>query len=146
MNPTSNKVKPKPYLSNRALTFIVKYIEQQNENRILLKKMLSIDLKPSTLGPNTMAKKQPPTSASLNRVQRLRELVRVNEENKVNYSIIFKMLLSRLQNASSVYDHKRWVRDTSSNNYLIDMIRKNSGIPYTNAQVDIAIHTSCSLR
>ncbi len=28
-----------------------KYLEQQNENRILLKKMLSIDLKPSMLNP-----------------------------------------------------------------------------------------------
>mmetsp|Transcript_4366 Transcript_4366/g.4126 ORF Transcript_4366/g.4126 Transcript_4366/m.4126 type:complete len:120 (+) Transcript_4366:3-362(+) len=62
---------------------LTKYIDQQNENRILLKKMMYIDLKPSTLNPQRIFySKQTPSSTSLNRVQRLRELVRVNEENK----------------------------------------------------------------
>ena len=45
--------------------------------------MLSIDLKPSNLNPMQISLKHIPSAASLNRVQRLRELVRVNEENKV---------------------------------------------------------------
>jgi hypothetical protein len=68
---------------NKAKTGLVKNIETQNENRILLKKMLSIDLKPSNLNPQSIFLKQTPSSSSLNRVSRLRELVRVNEENKV---------------------------------------------------------------
>lgn len=35
----------------KAKMLLNKYIDQQNENRILLKKMLSIDLKPSNLNP-----------------------------------------------------------------------------------------------
>ena len=61
-----------------------KYIEQQNENRILLKKMLSIDLKPSILNPSQILLKNTPSSQSLNRISRLKELIRVNQENKVS--------------------------------------------------------------
>ena len=51
--------------------------------------MLSIDLKPSNLNPQKIFHfKQAPSSTSLNRVQRLRELVRVNEENKVRLRLI----------------------------------------------------------
>jgi hypothetical protein len=45
--------------------------------------MLSIDLKPSNLNPTSIFLKHTPSSSSLNRVSRLRELVRVNDENKV---------------------------------------------------------------
>ena len=62
-----------------------KYIEMQNENRVLLKKMLSIDLRPSNLNPQMIIVKQTPSSASLNRISRLHELIRVNQENKVIY-------------------------------------------------------------
>ena len=44
-------------------------------------------MKPSNLNPTKIVFKPTPSQNSLNRVQRLRELVRVNEENRV--SIIF---------------------------------------------------------
>ena len=76
-------------------------METQNENRILLKKMLSIDLKPSTLNPQQfVVKVVPPSSASLNRLARLKDLIRVNQENK--------MLLKRLQTAQATYDKRKW--------------------------------------
>lgn len=71
---------------------MVKYMETQNENRILLKKMLQIDLKPSNLNPSQIVFKSTPSTSSLNRVSRLRDLVKVNEENKVS-KFIFTILL-----------------------------------------------------
>jgi hypothetical protein len=99
-------------------TTINKYFEVQNENRILLKKMLSIDLKPSNLNPAKISLKHIPSTTSLNRVSRLRELVRVNEENKT--------MLRRLQNAHATYDKGKWEKDFEVNKYFEDMIRKNS--------------------
>jgi predicted component of viral defense system (DUF524 family) len=55
-----------------------KYMEMQNENRILLKKMLSIDMKPSILNPSQIQLRNTPSSQSLNRISRLKELIRVN--------------------------------------------------------------------
>ena len=55
-----------------------KYLEMQNENRVLLKKMLSIDMKPSNLNPQKITIRQTPSSQSLNRLARLKELIRVN--------------------------------------------------------------------
>eukprot|EP00347_Sterkiella_histriomuscorum_P002124 403369378 len=95
-----------------------KYIEVQNENRVLLKKMLSIDMKPSILNPQKIVLQQAPSSQSLNRISRLKELIRVNQENKE--------LLRRLQTASSTYDKSRWDNDFNHNLYFMDMIRKNS--------------------
>lgn len=57
---------------------MTKYMEMQNENRILLKKMLSIDMKPSVLNPSQIQLKNTPSSQSLNRISRLKELIRVN--------------------------------------------------------------------
>lgn len=92
----------------------------QNENRILLKKMLQIDLKPSSLNPNKINLKQTPSSSSLNRVSRLKELMRVNEENK--------SILRRLQGANSVYDRRKWEDENNTKNYLKDNILRNSGM------------------
>ncbi len=62
-----------------------KYLEMQNENRVLLKKMLSIDMRPSNLNPVKIVIQQTPASQSLNRLSRLKELIRVNQENKVRF-------------------------------------------------------------
>lgn len=45
--------------------------------------MLAIDLKPSDLNPSKIVIKQVPSSCSLNRLSRLKELIRVNQENQV---------------------------------------------------------------
>ena len=73
--------------------------EIQKENRILLKKMLTIDLKPTKHNPQKIKVVPTPSSYSLNRAQRIRELTRVTQENK--------MLLQRLQTAHSVYDSNK---------------------------------------
>jgi hypothetical protein len=58
-------------------------MEVQQENKILIKKMLSIDMKPGVLNRETLEKKTvtPIFTSSLNRVSRLRELTKVNHEN-----------------------------------------------------------------
>jgi len=71
----------------------------QKENRILLKKMLTIDLKPGKYNPQRIKMFPAPSSYSLNRNKRIRELTRVTQENK--------MLLQRLQSAQSVYDRNK---------------------------------------
>ena len=96
-----------------------KYQEIQNENRILLKKMLAIDIHPSNLNPSQIQLISAPSAYSLNRQQRIKELSRVTEENK--------HLLRRLQSAHSVYNHSRWEAENRNKNYLIDMICRNSG-------------------
>ena len=70
--------------NSKSKQLVSKYMEVQNENRILLKKMLSIDMKPSTLNPTQIVLKNSPSSQSLNRISRLKELIRVNQENKVS--------------------------------------------------------------
>jgi hypothetical protein len=64
--------------NSKSKQLMSKYIEMQNENRILLKKMLSIDMKPSILNPSQFSMKTTPSSQSLNRISRLKELIRVN--------------------------------------------------------------------
>lgn len=97
---------------------VSKYLEMQNENRVLLKKMLSIDMKPSNLNPQKITIRQTPSSQSLNRLARLKELIRVNQENRE--------LLKRLQSAHSTYDKTKWDQEHMNNNYLADLIRRNS--------------------
>jgi hypothetical protein len=64
--------------NSKTKQLMTKYIDMQNENRILLKKMLSIDMKPSQLNPVSIQQKNTPSSQSLNRISRLKELIRVN--------------------------------------------------------------------
>ena len=61
--------------------------------------MLTIDLKPGKYNPQRIKLRATPSTYSLNRAQRIRELTRVTQENK--------MLLQRLQSAHSVYDHNK---------------------------------------
>lgn len=103
---------------NREQLIIDKVTEIQKENRILLKKMLTIDLKPSKHNPQKIKMFPTPSSYSLNRQQRIRELTRVTQENK--------MLLQRLQTAQSVYDREKWEQDFKKKNYHQGMLRKNA--------------------
>lgn len=84
---------------NKEQLIVERVNEIQKENRILLKKMLTIDLKPGRYNPQRIKLKNTPSALSLNRAQRIRELTRVTQENK--------MLLQRLQSAQSIYDHNK---------------------------------------
>lgn len=95
-----------------------KVTEIQKENRILLKKMLTIDLKPTQHNPQRIKMFPTPSAFSLNRGQRIKELTRVTQQNK--------MLLQRLQTASSVYNNKRWEKDFKRKQYRTKMLSKNS--------------------
>ena len=97
---------------------VEKVNEIQRENRILLKKMLTIDLKPTKHNPGKVKMVTTPSSYSLNRAQRIRELTRVTQENK--------MLLQRLQTAHSVYDRNKWEKDFKKKKYREQMLRKNA--------------------
>lgn len=48
--------------NSKSKQLMSKYIEMQNENRVLLNKMLSIDKKPSNLNPQSIVLKQAPSS------------------------------------------------------------------------------------
>lgn len=97
---------------------VEKVNEIQRENRILLKKMLTIDLKPTKHNPGKIKMAPTPSSYSLNRAQRIRELTRVTQENK--------MLLQRLQSAHSVYNKEKWEKDFKKKKYHEQMLRKNA--------------------
>jgi hypothetical protein len=80
--------------------------------------MLTIDLKQTMNNPQRIKMLNTPSVYSLNRGQRIKELTRVTQENK--------LLLQRLQSAQSVYDRVRWENDFKMQNYRADMIRKNA--------------------
>lgn len=103
---------------NKEQLIVDKVTEIQKENRILLKKMLTIDLKPSKHNPQKIKMINTPSAYSLNRAQRIRELTRVTQENK--------MLLQRLQTAQSVYDRDKWESDFKKKKYHADKIRENA--------------------
>jgi|JI10StandDraft_1071094.scaffolds.fasta_scaffold376504_1 hypothetical protein len=104
--------------ANKEQLIVEKVSEIQKENRILLKKMLTIDLKQTCNNPQRIKMLNTPSAYSLNRGQRIKELTRVTQENK--------LLLQRLQSAQSVYDRVRWENDFKMQNYRADMIRKNA--------------------
>lgn len=80
--------------------------------------MLTIDLKPSKHNPQKIKIANTPSAYSLNRAQRIRELTRVTQENK--------MLLQRLQSAHSVYNHNKWEADHKKKSNLVGMLCKNA--------------------
>jgi hypothetical protein len=105
-------------VANKEQNIVDKVNEIQKENRILLKKMLTIDLKPTKHNPVKINMIPTPSSYSLNRAQRIRELTRVTQENK--------MLLQRLQTAHSVYNSNKWEEDFRVKKYRQELLRKNA--------------------
>jgi hypothetical protein len=62
---------------------VVRTMEIGTENRLLLEKMMRIDMNPTPHHPKQVEPQQAPSSLSMNRLVRLKELLRVNEGNKV---------------------------------------------------------------
>lgn len=81
-----NRAPKKPmhlkHKGKRDQLILEKYTEIQKENRILLQKMMLIDLKPTKLNPGKIKLTNTPSAFSLNRGKRIRELTRVTAENK----------------------------------------------------------------
>jgi hypothetical protein len=63
-------------------------MEIDTENRLLLEKMMRIDQHQTSHHPKQVEPMPAPSSLSMNRLVRLKELVRVNEDNKVCISTI----------------------------------------------------------
>lgn len=106
------KAPPKPtHLTNnfkREMKNMERLSEIQYQNRVLLRKMLHIDLKAK---PKTTQSVQRPKKASvnhqglnsynsLNRANRIKDLAKIIDQNK--------QLLDKLQNAKSVYNRNIW--------------------------------------
>ncbi len=73
-----------------------------------------------------------PSSLSMNRLVRLKELVRVNEDNKVRKFMVFKsgliqLIVKKLRGIRATYDVKKWDTDFSKNSYLAYQIKTNAG-------------------
>ena len=95
--------------------------EIQYQNRILLRKMLQIDLKPSTgvvAKPRDSLPESNPNALnaynSLNRANRIRELAKIVDDNQT--------ILQRLQSASSVYNANKWSKDHEEKEKIVQRI------------------------
>ena len=97
--------------------------EIQYQNRILLRKMLQIDLKPGkgvvTKAPDKLESNPNGLNsyASLNRAVRIKEIARVADDNR--------NILSRLQNTRSHYSTERWQKDFDHNRRIVGQISEN---------------------
>ena len=97
-----------------SIYFTERMSEIQYQNRILLRKMLQIDLKPSKNVVSTDTLSVKPESNpnglnaynSLNRAVRIKEIARVADDNK--------SILGRLQTTKSHYSTDKWNRDFES--------------------------------
>ena len=97
--------------------------EIQYQNRILLRKMLQIDLNKSKNVVSSAVEK--PISnpnglnsySSLNRAVRIKEIARVADDNK--------NILSRLQNTKSHYSNDKWEDQFKHNRKNFEQIRTN---------------------
>ena len=90
----------------------------QYENRVLLDKMMDIEKKKTDLNPDTIAKKTHNNGKTLNTNKRVRELRKINDENKA--------LLRRLQSAHSVYSIDKWIEGDRKNKEIRSMISQNA--------------------
>ena len=68
-------------------------MEIDTENRLLLEKMMRIDQHQTLYHPKQVEPMPAPSSLSMNRLVRLKELVRVNEDNKVIFLPVHHVLL-----------------------------------------------------
>jgi len=90
----------------------------QYENRVLLDKMMEIERKKTQLNPEEIAKKTFRPTKTLNTTKRVRELRKINDENK--------SLLRRLQSAHSVYSVDKWITDDRKHNEFKKNISQNA--------------------
>jgi hypothetical protein len=91
----------------------------QQDNRILLQKMLRIDSRPSFLSPTSIQQSRPPSAGSLNITVRMKELNKITDENR--------RILGRLQKIRSNYSIKKWRNDYMQSQYLSTKLSENSG-------------------
>eukprot|EP00744_Colponema_vietnamica_P005836 GILI01008510.1.p1 GENE.GILI01008510.1~~GILI01008510.1.p1 ORF type:complete len:214 (+),score=75.86 GILI01008510.1:51-644(+) len=86
----------------------------QRDNKILLQKMLAIDLKPPSI-----AVPSSPPKKSLHKSARTKELAKITLENK--------QMLKRLQSIQPVYNSAKWEEEARQRESLVKNICSNSG-------------------
>ncbi len=82
-------------------------MEIDTENRLLLEKMMRIDQHQTSHHPKQVEPMPAPSSLSMNRLVRLKELVRVNEDNKVSQYIL---LYSNIVNSKEIERNPQRIR------------------------------------
>ena len=82
-------------------------MEIDTENRLLLEKMMRIDQHQTSHHPKQVEPMPAPSSLSMNRLVRLKELVRVNEDNKVSQYIL---LYSNIVNSKETERSSKRIR------------------------------------
>ena len=80
--------------------------------------MMDIEKKKTDLNPQMIAKKSFQPTKTLNTTKRVRELKKINDENK--------NLLKRLQSAHSVYSIDKWIEDDRKHNEFKRNISQNA--------------------
>ena len=123
VKPSINNTSPEipTFLRSRAKQEKIKEVRAakiQYENRVLLDKMMEIERKKTQLNPEEIAKKTFRPTKSLNTTKRIRELKKINDENR--------SFLRRLQSAHSVYSVDKWVEDDRKHNEFKKNISQNA--------------------
>ncbi|CAG9334866.1 unnamed protein product [Blepharisma stoltei] len=88
----------------------------EHDNKLLLKKMLEIDKKPSSVTPRCLGT---PRNKSLNKVNRLNELSRIARENR--------KILKQIQLAKPSYSNHKLKKDYEYKQYLSHNLSENAG-------------------
>lgn len=110
-----------PHLESRAKQELLRRMSDQRiklENNLLLKKMLTIDLKPSQISRTVLLASQP-ASSSLNSHIRMSQLTKISTENQ--------KFLRKLRRTHSQYSLKKWESEFRKNQYLSEKISGNAG-------------------
>lgn len=102
-----------PQVSRKKRLQFEKFTHIRHENQLLLKKMIDIGKKPTSL--NLISRAQ----NSLNRRSRIAELTRISAENR--------SFVQRIQRANSAYSVKRWAEERGYNSSLRKRLSENSG-------------------
>ena len=113
--------KPRHLIENykKEVTEMEKKNEIQRGNRLLLQKMLKIDLHPSSLNPKRLQESaaQSASKGSLNQSVRVQELTKILSQNK--------LFLKKLQNTQANYSALKWEQQHRKA-YLAEQMRVNS--------------------
>lgn len=102
-----------PEVSRKKRLQLEKFTHIRYENQLLLKKMIDIGNKPTSVGLLSRARN------SLNRRSRIAELTRISAENR--------SFVQRLKRTNSAYSVKRWAEERGYNSSLRKRLSENSG-------------------
>jgi hypothetical protein len=107
---------------------IDKHVQIQQENRILLKKMLAIDIKHSDLSKQMMKPKimqvksanetKGRSKSSMNIGNRINDLRKITDDNRI--------ILLKLSEVKSTFNREKWKKESKQSAYLSNLISQNA--------------------